>query len=83
MIEYRCLDCGKRYPYGDLARERIETCPLCGYELVPAEEEDDAGASQASPVALGQRSSHSAPALIATFVGVSALILALAVLMPK
>lgn len=83
MIEYRCLDCGKRYPYGELAKERLDTCPVCGYELVPVSEAD-LGESY-SPVAATQPVglTASVPRLIGVFIGVSGLIFALALWLPK
>jgi DNA-directed RNA polymerase subunit RPC12/RpoP len=83
VIEYRCLDCGKRYPYGELARERLDTCPVCGYELVPVSEAemDDSYRPRAVTSAIGL--SPSTPRLIGVFVGVSGLIFALALWLPK
>lgn len=86
MIEYRCLDCGKRYPYGVLARARLDTCPVCGYELVPltdAEARVEEPAYPAGTVAYRIGIAPSTPRLIGVFVGVSGLIFALAVLLPK
>ena len=86
MIEYRCLDCGKRFPYGMLAKERLDTCPVCGYELVPlteAESRTEEPAYPAGTPAYRIGIAPSAPRLIGIFVGVSGLIFALAVWMPK
>lgn len=87
MIEYRCLDCGKRFPYGMLAKERLDTCPVCGYELVPLTEAESGveepayppgGAGGAGGEAYHLGIAPSAPRLIGIFVGVSGLIFALA-----
>ena len=86
MIEYRCLDCGKRFPYGMLVKERLDTCPVCGYELVPLTEAEANAEEPAYPAgtpAYRIGIAPSTPRLIGIFVGVSGLIFALALWMPK
>ena len=83
MIEYRCLDCGKRFPYGELARDRQDTCPVCGYELVPVAETEVDDSYRPRAVAHRIDISPSPARAVAIFLAVSALIFALALLMPK
>ena len=83
VIEYRCLDCGKRFPYGELVREGLDTCPVCGYELVPVSETEIGESYDRSPAPQAVGLSPSTPRLIGIFVGVSGLIFALALFLPK
>lgn len=89
MIEYRCLDCGKRFPYGMLVKQGLETCPVCGYELVPLTEAESGAEEPAYAEGRAGGPEYrigiapSAPRLFGIFVGVSGLIFALAVWLPK
>lgn len=83
VIEYRCLDCGKHFPYGVLVKQGLNTCPVCGYELVPVSEAERSNVYDTPTVATEIGVTASAARLIGVFVAVSGLIFALAVLMPK
>jgi DNA-directed RNA polymerase subunit RPC12/RpoP len=83
VIEYRCLDCGNRFPYGELAKLRQDTCPVCGYELVPVGDTEMEDSPRPALVAHDVSVSPEMTRLIAVFVAVSGLIFALALLLPK